>query len=437
LLFTNHIMKILSSLALILVFLIGLNGCSEYSPDKLAEQKNESEQHEISEPIEQAYIQVLNEIPEHIQEVENLTIFQGDSEPRYSIELIPVQNYGKIGEPFLTRVEACVVDDNGRVILTDLKINLESMPFVFNVHVYNADGSYRTLLGGPGRGPGEYGFAYWTQANDGKVYLYDYTGKRLNVYNANDYSLIRTSLEESWDIRQEDDVRGLFLVGMKVRNDGNISVRFYEHIENTRMKNKYLLMDQLGKRLDYKPYVFLEKLQIATTRNSQTQSIPRSFTVDYTLTTLSDEGELITADSQEFLIKKYNSEGFYQSAIYYPITGPSFDFGNFIEGSNLSQTEVINALDEVGKELPETSPIIDELMVDDEDRIWVAVPTDINSDAYEWWILAPTGELLAKLQRPSKKTIFDIKDGYLYAKEIDEETDAEYVVKYRMEWTER
>jgi hypothetical protein len=430
-------MKYLPILALFLVFLIGLNGCSENSSHNSVEQKDESELNEISEHLEQANIQVLDETPEHILEVENLTIFPGDLEPIYSIELIPDQTYGKTGKPYLTRVEACTVDENGRVILTDLRINNESMPFVFNVHVYNADGTYRTLLGGPGRGPGEYGFAYWTQVNDGKVYLYDYTGKRLNVYNANDYSLIRTSLEESWDIRQEDDLRGFFLVGLKVRNDGNISVRFYEHIENTRMKNKYLLMDQFGKRLNYKPYVFLEKLQIATARKSQIQSIPRSFTVDYTLTTITDEGELITADSQEFLIKKYDSEGIYQSSIYYPITGPSFDFGNFIEGSNLSQAEVINALDEVGKELPETSPIIDELRVDDENRIWVAVPTDINSDTYEWWILAPTGELLAKLQRPRDKTIFEIKNGYLYAKEIDEETGAEFVVKYRIELTER
>lgn len=409
--------------------------CNNSTPE-IAEQKDESEQSKISEHVERANIQVLDEIPEHILEVENLTIFPGNSEPRYSIELIPVQTYGKTGEPYLTRVEACTVDDNGRVILTDLRINYESMPFVFNVHVYNADGTYRTLLGGPGRGPGEYGFPYFTQVNDGKVYLYDYTGKRLNVYSANDYSIIRTSLEESWDIRQENDVRGLFLVGLKVRNDGDISVRFYEHIENTRMKNKYLLMDQYGKRLDYEPYVFLEKLQIATARNSQIQSIPRSFTVDYTLTTISDEGELITADSQEFLIQKYNSEGIYQSSIYYPIAGPSFNLSKYIEGSNLSRVEVINALDEVGKKLPETSPIIDELMVDDEDRIWVAVPADINSDTYEWWILSGTGELLAKKLLPKSKPIYEVKNGYMYSRMTNEETGSQYVVKYRMEFSE-
>jgi len=75
-------------------------------------------------------------------------------------------------------------------------------------------------------------------------------------------------------------------------------------------------------------------------------------------------------------------------------------------------------------------------MADDENRIWAAVPMYGEPMKYEWWILAPSGELLAKLQRPREKTIFDIKDGYLYAKEIDEETGAEFVVKNRMELTE-
>lgn len=59
-----------------------------------------------------------------------------------------------------------------------------------------------------------------------------------------------------------------------------------------------------------------------------------------------------------------------------------------------------------------------------------------NQDMYEWWILAPSGELLAKMQRPREQTILDIKNGYFYAKEIDERTDEEFVVKYRIELTE-
>ena len=46
---------------------------------------------------ETSHIQVLDDIPEHIQEVGNLTIYPGDTEPLYSIELIPVQTYGETG----------------------------------------------------------------------------------------------------------------------------------------------------------------------------------------------------------------------------------------------------------------------------------------------------------------------------------------------------
>jgi hypothetical protein len=77
------------------------------------------------------------------------------------------------------------------------------------------------------------------------------------------------------------------------------------------------------------------------------------------------------------------------------------------------------------------------LMTDDENRIWAAVPMYGEQEMNEWWILDESGELLAKLQRPRNLWIFDIKGGYLYAKEIDEDTGAEFVVKYRIELMER
>ncbi|MTI87891.1 MAG: hypothetical protein FH748_07985 [Balneolaceae bacterium] len=76
-------------------------------------------------------------------------------------------------------------------------------------------------------------------------------------------------------------------------------------------------------------------------------------------------------------------------------------------------------------------------MVDDENRMWVAVPMDVQNETYEWWILNPSGELLARLVLPEDQPIYDIKNGYLYSKKTNEETGAEYVVKYRIELTEK
>jgi hypothetical protein len=157
---------------------------------------------------------------------------------------------------------------------------------------------------------------------------------------------------------------------------------------------------------------------------------------------MSNEGELFVANTQEFLIKKYDPTGAYQSAIYYPIKGAPLDFEKFLKsgrkfGPSIPPVvEVEKAFDAVGEELPKTTPVIDKLIVDDKNRIWVAVPIGTKSDIYEWWILAETGELLTKVVLPLEQPILDIKDDFLFSKMTDKETGAEYVVKYRLDLTE-
>ncbi len=63
------------------------------------------------------------------------------------------------------------------------------------------------------------------------------------------------------------------------------------------------------------------------------------------------------------------------------------------------------------EEFPETFPVIDKLMVDDDNRIWVAVPAGEQLEYYEWWILKESGELLVKLVLPKTQRIYDIKTG--------------------------
>src|SRR5690554_1957980 len=121
-------------------------------------------------PIDQAevtgHIRVLDEIPPHVQSVENLTTFPGDSEPLYSMKLIPVLSFGETGKPYLTQVVGCIVDDKGRVIVQNVgRPNYEQILYVFN-----ADGSYHTQIGRQGKGPGEYGWIVGLQAKAGKVF---------------------------------------------------------------------------------------------------------------------------------------------------------------------------------------------------------------------------------------------------------------------------
>ena len=86
---------------------------------------------------------------------------------------------------------------------------------------------------------------------------------------------------------------------------------------------------------------------------------------------------------------------------------------------------------------PEWDPFIADMKVDDENRIWVAVPTGVQSDSYEWWILEESGQPLAKLTLHRDQPIYDINNGYLYSKKGNKETGTEYVIRYRIAMKEK
>ncbi|MDZ7680977.1 MAG: 6-bladed beta-propeller [Fodinibius sp.] len=384
------------------------------------------------------YTRTLDDIPQDIQEVENLTVFSGDAEPTHSVELKPEQTFGKQGKPYLTKVNGCIIDDKGRVIINDFDKKKEyGFPNV--LYAYNADGSYRTQIGRPGRGPGEYSFIFDMQAKAGKVIVFDLTNKRLNVYDTDGYALDRTILLENFKNTNDEAAKGLEFEYVRARMDGNYLVTFSNSAPSAdNPTNIYLLMDTDGNLLDFEPLEFPSSPSIRPPKsnNPQSPSLPLPF-LGQSLITLTNDDALYSVWSREFLIKKYDPNGTYQSAIYYPIEGPPFDLQKYAKAApfNYKTSEIEKAFEKADKKIPKTARIIADLKVDDQNRIWVAIPTGIQSETYEWWILEESGRLLAKLTLPRDKPIYDIKNGYLYSKKTNKETGTEYVVKYRIELT--
>jgi hypothetical protein len=381
----------------------------------------------VPEPEQPDHTYILNEVPPHINEVENLTIFPGDTEPLYSIELIPAQTFGKAGEPFVAQVLGCVEDDKGRVILWNADSNYQQI-----LYVYNADGTYHSQLGRQGKGPGEYGHIVGLQAKAGKVFVLDYTGQRLNEYSTKDYSFLNSILFESW---KSDD--GLSFGYVEPRKDGNYLLSFSDDSSRLgRQKYKYQVMDHKGNKTHFAALILPAGFRIKAGQSNNplpTPTMPLTF-LGKTITALSNDDGLYTVWTRDFLIKKYNSNGVYQSAIYYPIGGSTFDLNNYTKSQLFSPKarDIKKAFADLDKELPETFPVVGKLLVDDENRIWVAVPAGAQREYYEWWILKESGELLAKLMLPRDQPIYDIKNGHLYSKQTDEKTGSEYVVKYQI-----
>ncbi|MDZ7715106.1 MAG: 6-bladed beta-propeller [Balneolaceae bacterium] len=386
-------------------------------------------------PVKQAevtgHIRVLDEIPQHIQSVDSLTIFPGDSEPLYSVELIPVLSFGKTGKPYLTQVNYGIVDDKDRV----LTVNVGRPNYEQILHVFNADGSYHAQIGRHGAGPGEYSLVLGLQAKAGKIFMLDYNNQRVNEYSTEDYSIARTIPLEKW--KNSD---GKEFGYIEPRNDGNYLLTFSDNRSKTgRIEIKQVVMDYEGNTV-IEPLVFPSSFRIDVGQSNQ--PAPTMSTISFlgkTITFLSDEDALYTVWTRDFLIRKYDAGGVYQSAFYYPIGGSPFDLDEYTKTQLFSPNarQIEKAFETIDKDLPETFPVIDRLMVDDENRIWVAVPAGAQREYYEWWILNEGGELLAKLVLPKTQRIYDIKNGYLYSKKTDEETDTEYVVKYKIEFTER
>ena len=394
-----------------LLLLVSITACSGNETDS-----------EVAE-----HIQIRNEIPEHIQEIKNLTIFPGDSEPVYDVELIPEVTFDDAKGPYLNRVLDAVVDDREQVIILGTNTSYQQ-----SLHAYSSEGAYLTVIGGRGGGPGEYGIMLGPQVTGAKLFVPDVTNQRMNEYSTADFSVIRSIRFEQWDSGSESRFGYVY-----ARQDGNYWLIFSDPRSAIgQLSNRYKIMDYEG-RLVQDPSLTLPAGFRIQTDPSARPIMPLYF-MGSTLEAVSRNDKLYTAFTRDFLIRKYDANGIYQSAFYYPVQSLPFDLDVHTNSSPFSPSARVikNAFSDIDRELPETNPVLSGLMIDDVNRIWAAVPMDQQREMFEWWILDESGELLAKLQRPSEKTIFDIKNGYLYAKEIDEETGAEYVVKYRMEFKE-
>lgn len=391
-------------------------------------------------------ISILAEVPAHIKKVENLTIFPGASEPTHTIELIPQLVFGEDEESNLFWIYKCVEDDNGKLIISGLD-SIRGR----GVYIYNADGTYNTQLGRQGKGPGEYGTILNVYAKAGKVFVSDYTSLRLNEYSTNDYSIERSIKFEQWDIDDELKFKNFVIP----RYDGNYLLAFSDEIQKLgQIEVIFKVMDSEGESISDQSMVFPSGFAINTDATSQSlkPSLPLSF-MGSTVTALSKEDVFYATSTKEFLVKKYNRNGVYQSAFYYPIVGPSFDLDEYLKtaGPFTPKTHQIRkAFNEMNEELPKTFPLINSVIVDDENRIWMAISSGAEHENYEWWILKESGELIAKLLLSRNRRIFDIKNGYLYVKKDNgkkpgylysgdgsDPKDAEYIVKYRIELTEK
>lgn len=376
------------------------------------------------------------ELPEQIQKLKNLTVYQGETQPIDTIHFVRDVSYNGTNH--------FAVDTAGRVY-TYIGRGI--------IKVYKPDGNLLTKMGGKGAGPGEFrtNFLLQPRIHLNRLFAYDNILQRINVYSLKTLRSSNTILmsPDHWDSIEKlrgyrPDPQRYFIL-----NNGKSLMEFQEPLPLDQLskrrsgykidkrKARYYLMDMQG---DILPDQIIE-LSETVLNAGIFMDAPNGIVpfVRNSLITVSDNGHIYTGWSGNFLIKVYNSKGKYLRAIYYTV-----------ENARLNRSALI---DSVSKQLqlslqnikfPPTWPVLHSILVDDKQQLWVSTITAKKS-VYQWWVLDVSdtskhyGRLLAKFTWPGNRQVPTdpqgikvVKDGNLYSYEKDKKSSEGKIIRYRV-----
>lgn len=381
------------------------------------------------------------EIPGHIKELDNLKIYRfDDTEPPFTISLIPDNTYGDTKEVLLgPLIKDIAVDKQGQVYIADYRKK--------EIHVYHSNGSYNRSIGREGRGPGEFLMIWDMKARKHKLAVLDFVQTKISEFdteslelqNEFDISLSKETADQpSWLNRTQKRQFSYKPTQLFMKSNGNYLIIFSDETigpaANVEGRTyEFSLFDtKSASYIKHDLYSFKWTGKLLFSDGIVMFKVPykRGSLFDY------ESGQLIYGWNEELLLTFFNEDGTYQRAIYYPQKHVSLTkdaalslYENNV-GNDNNNTKVLNAVR--NDTLPETWPAFNSFLVDDESMIWISVFTD-EPETYEWWVLQESGNLLAKFRWPRQRELKEVKNGYAYAIVKDEQTGLQNVVRYHIE----
>lgn len=360
------------------------------------------------------------EIPEEIAALENLTVYETVTADVPELTPQKVTSFGESDEVIIGQIGSTTVDEQGRVFMVDTNQQ--------TIHVFDSDGNWMRQVGKEGGGPGEFRRAGGVQIANGLLHVMDSGQRRIIRFDLETLEL-HSSLSYS---ENSAPVEFLFPYTHFARPDGSYLIFFTGPFMMDRSPEEMVWEGViLNEDAHYDDEVFIT-VQANEWLTDAADNFIRSFPAPYgrkSLIDISNSGTLFHAWSEHLLIKAYSPDGEYQRAIYHHYQKPALDRNEVLQIFE-DREERDRALLR-NQNMPSTWPAIDALHIDDQNRFWVARFTE-NSDEWNWLILDSGGELLGTFVWPRTKVIRQIKNGYIYTRETDEETELVEIVKYRI-----
>ncbi len=366
------------------------------------------------------------DLPEQIKNLENVTVYSSEVEPSLEIELERVQNFGDTKKAIIGSLTDIAVDDAGRLYIADGDR--------LNIKVYEPDGQFVTTLSREGKGPGEFLDLSEIQIQNNRLFAYDRSQQRVVVFSVDtlDYDF---NINLAGNRDQFEELEGAYPDNIYIRKNDNLLMSFstsnisngkseWDLIENT---DHFYKLDREGRIISDKLFEMRSSIQVLVPYGARTVGTPVDF-MGKLLTAFSDDSHVYLNWSKKLLIKVYSETGEYQRAFYYPHKKVPL---NPESASNAGIPKpIIKNMSSI--EQPETWPVLHSMILDDENRLWLSTITN-DFEVYERLVLEDTGEMLARFIWPRNKQIEEVKNGFLYARETDEETGLQQIIKYRIE----
>ena len=376
------------------------------------------------------------DIPEHIRELDNLSIISFEPELVPSIDLVNDVRYGDTNDVIIGQIELqtvfepnratdrIAVDDVGRVYIGDFQQN--------TIHVFEPDGTWLTNLGREGSGPGELRGILHVEAKSGYLFVIDNSLLNINAYSLETLTYSHT-IDLAVNTAQIEELTGKFPDYYFIRSDESVLIGFFTPpflVEDSLNPDPILfyVMDQEG---TLQPEQILKQngLMYHTGHLNGRQFMHTFEFTPVSLMSLSYDDYIYTSWTEDFLIKMFSPDGDYLRAFYYPFEKMQIDRTGMIE--NTPQDHIKDLLRQI--DLPDSWPVIKTLFVDDKKRMWVSTFGD-NEEKDDWWVIGETGDVLGHFALPKQQWIREIKNDRIYILNNDFEAEDVSVISYRMEF---
>lgn len=363
-------------------------------------------------------------IPEHLQDIENLSVF-ADFDPAWSVEFEQEHSYGEIYPallaPQLFLGPDVAVDNEGNVYRAEKAQR--------KILVFDDEGNLIQQIGRDGRGPGEFQTITAVDIHENKLSVFDGTLLRISVFNIQNFELIESIPIDPNTWANKVEAKHYSPRAMMAFSNGMYLTAILEEKEDGSMYSGYYLMDNKAQIVSGKiTETQNKKGHMGKAKDGHSVGIQLTFSRQGKVA-VTPSGKVYHINTGEFLIKAYNETGNVDNAIYYPF-----------EKDGLEEQEVLDeyhpnmhpALDNA--EFPDSWPALESLIIDDENRIWVSAIVD-DKNIRQWHILEESGELRAVFPWSRDSEILTIRKGKLYAEETDPETQAKVVVSYDIRYS--